>query len=186
MIATTLSNRRPTALTKAQLVLAAVLFGIAFLAILWGNWRLRVAFITLATAESIESTSFLADVAQSYAPLLIGWGAFVLAAIVVALAAYGASGNPKTNPLPVASTIGCLVAVGSCFFLVLAVMWSGVSFQALPEVLNTDTPVEPARLAGKVNGMILSGLLMAMSIAGFGLASLLMVLAKPKAMAEES
>ena len=95
------------------------------------------------------------------------------------MAVAGAREKSKSDRLPVASLLGCLFTLASCFFLLLAVVWSAFSFQALPGGLITDQPV--SRLAAKINGLCNAGVLSAMAVAGFALASLLMATAKPRA-----
>jgi hypothetical protein len=153
-----------------------IAFGLAVLLIGFGNWQLSATFASLASAERVDSESFIREAGNARLPLLVGW-CFVLGGAVSIFAAdviAERASRPRAKSMP--GGIAVAVAFFALLIFLVSGVWSMISLRGLEGDLSSPQ-IDPASIASGVVGVINSAFLTVIGIAGCAFASLLLAVA---------
>ncbi len=173
VLSATLARRRDSVIARAVCILAAVAFFAASIAIGIGAWWLSAMFRYLATAESVEPMLFNQGVAGAKIPLLLGWIAVLIGAVLVFAADCFSRPLSSASSNSAAKRTSTYIAVFCCVVFLLACIWSEISNRDL-EAVFAKAPIAPSAIAGGVKGLMRSEFLAAIGTFACGCASIMM------------
>ena len=156
-----------------------VAFGLAVLFIGVGNWQLSATFESLATAERVDSESFIREIGKARLPLLVGWCSVLGGAVSISAADVIAARVSRSRAKSMPGGIAIAVAFFALFIFLMSGVWSMVSLHGLEGNLSSPQ-IEPASIASGVIGVVNSAFLTVMGIVGCASASFLLAIATEK------
>lgn len=155
--------------TRFRLFLTVCGIACAVIAIFYGNWILRSAFVALASGTVFTPAAFLERFQRAWLPMHLGYAGLVCGAILAFLTSAAGSKSPiahrALSPWPV--RLFCLLAlVTTC----LSGIWMALHVSRFESLIGSAAPVKPTTLALHVSAVLTAVYLMLLGLAGFGLA----------------